>query len=58
MGRRRIGQQRLSIGDQRRGTSLDETSALIEWAEIDRHWSISTQQPKVLALFRAMLLAV
>lgn len=64
MARRRIGQEQLSIGDKRRGASLDEMSALIDWAEIDRHLIDIYAAAKgelgwpPLALFRAMLLAV
>ena len=64
MARRRIGQERLSIGDKRRGASLDEMSGLMDWAEIDRHLIDIYAAAKgelgwpPLALFRAMLLAV
>ena len=64
MARRRIGQERLSIGDKRRGASLDEMSGLIDWAKIDRHLIDIYAAAKgelgwpPLALFRAMLLAV
>jgi hypothetical protein len=39
MARRRIGQERLSVGagTPPRDTTLDEISALIDWTEIDRH---------------------
>jgi len=39
MARRRIGQEHLEIDDNREGgcRSLYEMSALINWAEIDRH---------------------
>jgi len=63
MARRRIGQEQLSIGDKRRGASLDEMSALIDWAEIDRHLIgiYAAARGELgwppLALFRAMLLA-
>jgi hypothetical protein len=38
MARRQIGQERLAIaGQEPRGdTSLDEMSALVDWAELDR----------------------
>lgn len=64
MARRRIGQERLNIGDRRCGASLDEMSALIDWAEIERHLVGIYAAAKgelgwpPLALFRAMLLAV
>jgi hypothetical protein len=39
MARRRIGQERLSVGAGTlpRDTTFDEISALIDWTEIDRH---------------------
>jgi transposase, IS5 family len=66
MARRRIGQERLGIANNtaRDRTSLDEMSALIEWAEIDRHlagiYAAAKGEPAwpPLALFRALLLAI
>jgi IS5 family transposase len=64
MGRRRIGQERLSIASGTARTSLDEISALVDWAAIDRHlagvYAAAKGEPAwpPLALFRALLLAV
>lgn len=66
MARRRIGQERLGIANNtaRDRTSLDEMSALIDWAEIDRHlagiYPAAKGEPAwpPLALFRALLLAI
>jgi transposase, IS5 family len=65
MSRRRIGQERLGIFEgPTRSATLDEMSALIDWAEIDRHCAGSYAAAKgeaawpPLALFRALLLAV
>jgi len=66
MARRRIGQERLSIGNDepRGGRSLDELAALIDWSELDRllvDISSSAKGEKgwpPLALFRALLLAI
>ena len=66
MARRQIGQERLKLGaDQGRQTgSLDEISALIDWAEIDRHLAVIYAAAKgeqawpPLSLFKALLLAV
>lgn len=66
MARRRIGQERLNVGDgnTRRNATLDEISALIDWSEIDRHLVGVYAAAKgeaawpPLALFRALLLAV
>ena len=66
MARRRIGQERLGIANNtaRDRTSLDEMSALIDWAEIDRHlggiYAAAKGEPgwPPLALFRAVLLAI
>ena len=66
MARRRIGQERLGIANStaRDRTSLDEMSALIDWAEIDRHlggiYAAAKGEPgwPPLALFRALLLAI
>jgi transposase, IS5 family len=66
MARRRIGQERLGIANNttRDRTSLDEMSALIDWAEIDRHlagvYAAAKGEPAwpPLALFRALLLAI
>lgn len=64
MARRRIGQERLGIGElHATATALDQIAALIDWAEIDGHLvGISAgargeQGWPPLALFRAMLLA-
>jgi IS5 family transposase len=64
MGRRRIGQERLSIASGTARTSLDEISALVDWAAIDRQlagvYAAAKGEPAwpPLALFRALLLAV
>lgn len=66
MARRRIGQERLGIGNvqPRGGRSLDELAALIEWSELDHLLigiSSSTKGEKgwpPLALFRSLLLAI
>jgi transposase, IS5 family len=64
MGGRRIGQERLSIASGTARTSLDEISALVDWAAIDRHlagvYAAAKGEPAwpPLALFRALLLAV
>jgi transposase, IS5 family len=66
MARRRIGQERLSVGlrEARSRATLDEISALIDWAEIDGHcagiYAAAKGEPAwpPLALFRALLLAV
>jgi IS5 family transposase len=66
MARRRIGQERLRVGvENARGrASLDEMSALIDWAAIDRRlagiYAAAKGEPAwpPLALFRALLLAV
>ena len=65
MARRLIGQERLAVGREpmRRGTSLDEVSALVDWAELDRLLAGISSSCKgelgwpPLALFRALLLA-
>jgi IS5 family transposase len=65
MARRRIGQERLSVGEGNppRDTTLDEMSALIDWTEIDRHlagvYAAAKGEPAwpPLALFRTLLLA-
>ena len=66
MARRRIGQERLGIANNtaRDRTSLDEMSALIDWAEIDRRLAVIYATAKgelawpPLALFQALLLAM
>ena len=66
MARRRIGQERLGIANNtaRDRTSLDEMSALIDWAEIDRRLAVIYATAKgelawpPLALFQALLLAI
>ena len=66
MARRRIGQERLGIANNtaRDRTSLDEMSALIDWAEIDRRLALIYATAKgerawpPLALFQALLLAI
>ena len=66
MARRRIGQERLGIANNtaRDRTSSDEMSALIDWAEIDRHlagiYPAAKGEPAwpPWALFRALLLAI
>lgn len=66
MARRRIGQERLAIGGStpRGCTSLDEMSALINWAEVDCLLAGISASAKgergwpPLALFRALLLAM
>ena len=66
MARRRIGQEQLRLSDEqrRRTGSLDEISALIDWAEIDRHLAVIYAAAKgeqawpPLSLFKALLLAV
>jgi IS5 family transposase len=66
MARRRIGQERLNVGDENRrcNGTLDEMSALIDWTEIDRHLvgisAAAKGEPAwpPLALFRALLLAL
>ena len=66
MARRRIGQERLVVGDAgpRRGTSLDEMAALVDWAEMDRLLAGISASAKgeqgwpPLALFQALLLAM
>lgn len=65
MGRRVIGQERLAVGGEQRraASSLDQVSALMEWAEIDRLLAGISASPRgepgwpPLALFRALLLA-
>ena len=65
MAHRRIGQERLGLGNETTyGTALDEMSALIDWAEIERHlagiYAAAKGEPAwpPLALFRALLLAI
>ena len=65
MARRRIGQERLGIiKGSTRNASLDQMSALIDWAEIDGYcagiYAAVKGEPAwpPLALFRALLLAV
>ncbi len=66
MARRRIGQEQLRLSDEqhRQTGSLDEISALIDWAEIDRHLALVYAAAKgeqawpPLSLFKALLLAV
>jgi IS5 family transposase len=66
MARRRIGQEQLRLSDEqrRRTGSLDEISALIDWAEIDRQLAVIYAAAKgeqawpPLSLFKALLLAV
>ena len=66
MARRRIGQERLAVGGlaPRGDTSLDEMSALINWAEVDGLLAGVSASAKgergwpPLALFRALLLAM
>ena len=66
MARRRIGQEQLKLGANqgRRTSSLDEISALIDWAEIDQHLAPIYAAAKgeqawpPLSLFKALLLAV
>ena len=66
VARRRIGQERLNFGtgSERGRASLDAMSALIDWAEIDRHlagrYVAAKGEPAGprLALFQALLLAV
>jgi IS5 family transposase len=65
MVRRRIGQERLALGDlaPRGGTALDEVAALLDWAEPERLLLGVSASAKgepgwpPLALFRALLLA-
>jgi IS5 family transposase len=65
MARRRIGQERLTVGglEPRGGTSLDEVAALVDWAELDRLLAGISASPTgelgwpPLALLRALLLA-
>ena len=65
MARRRIGQERLTIGNDptRGGTSLDELAALVNWEELERLLAVISCSAKgelgwpPLALFRALLLA-
>lgn len=65
MPRRRIGQERIKLGDGelRMRSPLDEVSALVNWAELDRQLagisSAARGEPgwPPLALFRALLLA-
>src|ERR671912_2098882 len=65
MSRRRIGQERLALGDlaPRGGTALDEVAALLDWAEPERLLLGIPASAKgepgwpPLALFRALLLA-
>ncbi len=66
MARRRIGQERLAVGESepRGGTSLDEMATLLDWAEVDRLLAGLSASAKgeagwpPLALFRALLLAM
>ena len=66
MARPRIGPERLSLSDSNRrcGASLDEISALIDWAQIHNTSAGIYAAAKgelgwpPLALFRAMLLAI
>jgi IS5 family transposase len=66
MARRRIGQEQLRLSDEqhRQTGSLDEISALIDWAEIDRHLALVYAAAKgeqawpPLSLFKALLLAI
>lgn len=66
MARRRIGQERLAVGGfaPRGRTSLDEMSALVNWAEVDGLLAGVSASAKgergwpPLALFRALLLAM
>lgn len=66
MARRRIGQEQLRFDppQSRRSGSLDEIAALIDWAEIDRHFAsiyasaMGEQGWPPLALFKALLLSV
>src|SRR5215213_4834330 len=66
MARRRIGQERLRLGDGegRRASSLDTLGGLIDWAEIDRHLAPIYAAAKgeqawpPLSLFKALLLSV
>ena len=65
MARRRIGQERLAVGNGEvgKGSSLDEVAALIDWAELDALLAGISAAAKgepgwpPLALFRALLLA-
>ena len=65
MARRRIGQERLAVGalEPRGGRSLDEPSARMDWAELDRLLAGISAAAKgepgwpPLALFRSLLLA-
>ncbi len=65
MALRRIGQERLAVGCEpvRGGTSLDEVSRLLDWAELNRLLASISSSTKgepgwpPLALFRALLLA-
>ncbi len=65
MARRRIGQERLSVGglEPRGGRSLDELAGLVNWAELDVLLAGISASAKgepgwpPLALFRALLLA-
>ena len=43
MARRRIGQERLAVGgeQQRAASFLDQLTALVDWAEIDRLLAVS-----------------
>jgi IS5 family transposase len=66
MARRQIGQEQLRLSDEqhRQTGSLDEISALIDWAEIDRHLALVYAAAKgeqawpPLSLFKALLLAI
>jgi transposase, IS5 family len=66
MARRRIGQERLRLGDREssRTSSLEALRSLVDWAEIDRHLAPIYASAKgeqawpPLSLFKALLLAV
>ncbi len=66
MARRRIGQERLRLGDRSssRTGSLDKLHRVIDWAAIDRHLALIYASAKgeqawpPLSLFKALLLAV
>jgi transposase, IS5 family len=66
MARRRIGQEQLSFDppQSRQAGALDQITALIDWAEIDRHLTsiyastMGEQGWPPLALFKALLLSV
>ena len=66
MAQRRIGQERLRLGDResRRTSSLDALWSLVDWAAIDHHLAPIYASAKgeqawpPLSIFKALLLAV